>query len=90
MTPSLRATYAGSPLAKPTVLAAPLAMLLAVTLGLGHLETERIWLFFTPALAIAAAFELHRRAGEDAGLFAVILFLALLWTAAQELQYRHY
>jgi hypothetical protein len=90
MTPKSRANYPGSALVKPTVLAAPLAMLLAVTLGLGHLETERIWLFFTPTLAIAAAFEHHRRAGEDVWLFATIASLALLWAVAQELQYRHY
>jgi hypothetical protein len=90
MTPRLRATYPGSALVKPTVLAPALAMLLAVLLGLGHLETERIWLFFTPVLAISAAFELHRRADEDPWVFAIILFLALLWACAQELCYRHY
>jgi hypothetical protein len=90
MTPLPRATYAGAPLVKPVVLAPLLAMLLAVVLGLGHLESERIWLFFTPALAIAAAFELHRRAGEDVRLVGVIILLALLWACAQELCFRHY
>ena len=90
MTPRPRGAYPGSPFVKPVVLAPALAMLLAVLLGLGHLETERIWLFFTPVLAIAAAFELHRRAGEDAALFAVIVLLSLLWACAQELCFRHY
>ena len=90
MTPSPRAAYPGSVFVKSAVLAAPLTMLLAVILGLGHMETERIWLFFTPVLAVAAAFELHRRAGEDGRLLAVIMLLALLWACAQELFYRHY
>ena len=90
MTPNLRAPHAGAPLARPVVFAPAAAMLLAVLLGLGHLETERIWLFFTPVLAIAAAFELRRRAGEEAPLFSVVMFLALLWACAQELCYRHY
>jgi hypothetical protein len=90
LTPRAREASPGNALTKPVVVAPALAMLLTVLLGLGHLETERIWLFFTPALAITAACELHRRAGEDQRLVAMVLFLSLLWAGAQELCYRHY
>lgn len=54
--------------------------------GFFFLETERIWLFFTPALAIAAAFEAERI--YEAGGFAPVsamLICSLLLSVAYEL-----
>ena len=56
------------------------------------METERIWVFFTPWLALAAAWGLY--AGSDGGqrrtLTGVLLLTALLSTGVQEICFRHY
>jgi|GEM_PF-5124319 len=72
---------------------ASLATLLAAGFsGLFFLETERIWVFFTPFLALSAGWGIRCRRGdgirpETAGLLVMISFLT---TSVQELCFQHY
>jgi hypothetical protein len=59
--------------------------------GLFYLETERIWVFMTPALSLAAGYEALRRGEtEDRCLVRAILLLILLITCTQEFFLQHY
>jgi len=56
-----------------------------------YLETERIWIFLTPAVALAAGVELSRRArGEGAAVVLAVFLLVLILSGAQELLLTHY
>jgi len=73
------------------VLGSLLGILLAGFSGMSFLETERIWLIFTPALAVLAGVELEKceqREGRWA-VVGVILF-ALTFGCAYELVFRHH
>ena len=59
--------------------------------GLFYLETERIWIFFTPLLALAAGYEADRRsAREGLGLTFALLLLVLAISCTQEFLFMHY
>jgi hypothetical protein len=59
--------------------------------GLFYIETERIWIFLTPAFALAAGWELSRRAQrEGADLLTTVLLLTLLISCSQEWLFMHY
>jgi len=79
------------PLARVFVSATLLGILLAGFSGMSFLETERIWVMFTPALAVAAGAELERREQREGKwiAFGVILF-ALTFSCAYELVFRHH
>lgn len=74
-------------------MAASLATLLAAGFsGLFFMETERIWVFFTPFLALSAAWGVRCHSYSDirpdsAGLLVMTGFLA---TAVQEICFQHY
>jgi hypothetical protein len=58
--------------------------------GSFHGETERVWLFFTPLLALVAGHEWHRRtAKEGTGLLIGVAAVMLLGNCALELLYKH-
>ena len=67
------------------------SVVLAAFSGSFFLETERIWLFFTPALAAVAGAEVGRRAGvEGRGVLPLVAVLSLVLAAASELIFMHY
>jgi hypothetical protein len=54
-------------------------------------ETERIWIFLTPAVALAAGVELARRAErEGRGLIDAVFLLVLIVSCTQEIFFMHY
>ena len=66
------------------------AILFAGFSGGFHGETERVWLFFTPILAVVAGYEWQRRSErEGRGLIVGVIVLVLLGNCAQELFYKH-
>jgi hypothetical protein len=80
-----------NPLLRALVYGTLLAILLSGFSGMSFLETERIWLFFTPALALLAGQELHRRtAREGPPLLVATLALALTLSCVYELSFRHH
>ena len=59
--------------------------------GLFYLETERVWLFLTPALAVAAGYELARRAREEGGATVAAVFaMSLSLSVTQEVMMSHW
>ena len=78
--------------ARGFLLGGAVTLIAAACSGLFFMETERIWVFFTPWLALAAAWGLY--AGSDGGqrrtLTGVLLLTALLSTGVQEICFRHY
>src|SRR6476659_2589959 len=59
--------------------------------GQFFLETERIWIFMAPALAIAAGAELARRARfEGVWLARFVFILAICLSCWQEMIWMHY
>jgi hypothetical protein len=77
--------------ARPLILATPLTILIAGFSGLFYLETERIWIFLTPPLALAAGVELSRRARcEGAHVVLAVFLLVLVLSCAQEFFLTHY
>lgn len=59
--------------------------------GLFYLETERIWIFLTPALALAAGFETARQDELTSNRFtAALLLLVILISCSQEFLFMHY
>ena len=84
---------APSPWPRRFTLALLIGLLLSAFSGMSFLETERIWLFFTPLVAISAATELHRREQQAASphwfitaIFALMLSFACLF----ELAFQHH
>jgi hypothetical protein len=58
--------------------------------GLFHGETERVWLFLTPLVALVAGFDWQRRIErEGIGLLVWVMVVVLLGNCAQELLYKH-
>ncbi len=79
------------PAARALVVAVAVTILAAGFSGLFYVETERIWIFLTPALAIGAAFEVHRRGdGGEPEVPAFVVILTLLISCAQEFLFMHY
>lgn len=72
------------PAQKAMVLAAVVTPVIAAFSGLYFMETERIWLFFTPVLAVAGASAAARRGWSFAVAWSV------LFAAVFELGFRHY
>jgi hypothetical protein len=67
------------------------SVLIAGFSGLFYVETERIWIFFTPAFALAAGWALARgaeREGRD--LLTTVFLLVLLISCSQEWFFMHY
>jgi hypothetical protein len=59
--------------------------------GLFYLETERIWVFMTPALALAAGYEAARRAQSESPRFvSTLLLLVFLISCTQEFFFQHW
>ena len=72
-------------------IAAPLTVLIAGFSGLFYVETERIWMFLTPFLALAAGAELSRRSQWEGGAIVHAMFLlVLVISCAQEIFFMHY
>jgi hypothetical protein len=68
-----------------------LTVLIAGFSGLFYVETERIWIFLTPAFALAAGYELRRRAEhEGRALIYAVLFLVIAISCTQEFFFQHY
>jgi len=66
-------------------------VLIAGFSGLFYVETERIWIFLTPPFALAAGYELTRRAQrEGRTLIYVVLFLVIAISCTQEFFFQHY
>ena len=58
--------------------------------GMVFLETERIWLLFSPLLAVCAAYELHRRSLREGRLAILgVILLSLVFTLAYALPFEH-
>jgi hypothetical protein len=71
--------------------AAVLTIFIAGFSGQFFLETERIWIFMTPALAIVAGAELARRANVQNGRIArLVLVIAIAFSCFQEIFWMHY
>jgi hypothetical protein len=68
-----------------------LGLLLSGFSGMSFLETERIWLIFTPALAVIAAAEMERRQHlEGHPLAAAVVLAALTFSCGYEIISRHH
>jgi hypothetical protein len=66
-------------------------VLIAAFSGLFYIETERIWIFLTPIFALAAGWELSRRARrEGADLLTTVFLLVLVISCTQEWLFMHY
>jgi len=66
-------------------------VLIAGLSGLFYVETERIWMFLTPAFALAAGWEVARRTEtEGRRLVHVMFLLVLLIACSQEFLFQHY
>ena len=66
-------------------------VLIAGFSGLFYVETERIWIFLTPPFALAAGYELSRRAQrEGRALIYVVIFLVIAISCTQEFFFQHY
>lgn len=80
----------GNAFVQPLAFGASAGVLLSGVLGLGQLETERIWVFFTPLLALAAAAYISSRSQSNNCLAIISIIGACVFCLAQELFYRHY
>ncbi|MBI2378034.1 MAG: hypothetical protein HYV07_28795 [Deltaproteobacteria bacterium] len=66
-------------------------LILAALSGVYYLETERIWIFFTPFAVIAAASALESIASFEASRAPFFVLAATaIFAALQELYYKHY
>jgi hypothetical protein len=66
-------------------------LFIAAFSGLFYLETERIWIFLTPALALAAGFEAARQADRSGPRFVLaMVLLVLVISCSQEFLFMHY
>jgi hypothetical protein len=81
----------GERLKRSFFVATMLTVLIAGFSGLFYVETERIWIFLTPAFALAAGYELRRRAvDEGRRLIYIVLFLVIAISCTQEFFFQHY
>lgn len=74
-------------------IATVLTIIIAGFSGLFYVETERIWIFLTPAVAIGAGYEIARRRRKqerESRLAAAILALVLVISCTQEFLFLHY
>ncbi|MBC8107882.1 MAG: hypothetical protein H7Z14_14940 [Anaerolineae bacterium] len=79
------------PLQRVWVWAVPLALVVASGLGMGRLETERVWLFYTPAMCVAAAIWFARRDEEtNRRLFPLVMIAAAIWACSAEILLHQY
>jgi hypothetical protein len=77
--------------AKALTIALWITVVFAGFSGLFYVETERIWIFLTPAFALAAGYELARRGErESAPVIHLTLLLVLLISCTQEWFFMHY
>jgi hypothetical protein len=77
--------------ARSLVTAAIATIVIAGFAGLFYVETERIWIFLTPLLAIGAGYETSRRRdGGEAELPGGIFALVLIISCTQEFLLMHY
>jgi hypothetical protein len=92
MTRGLRRDKNSEPrLAMAMFVALGLTVLLAGFSGLFYAETERIWIFLTPAFALAAGYELaRRRSAEGAEIVYLVFLLVLAISCSQEFFFQHY
>jgi len=73
------------------VFATILAVFMSAFSGMCFLETERIWVFFTPAMAIAAAYELNQREqSEGRHVISGVLLAMLTFACCYELTFQHH
>jgi hypothetical protein len=80
-----------NPLQRSAFIAILATILIAGFSGLFYLETERIWIFLTPALALTAGFEAARRTElENPYALRALLLLVLVITCTQEYWFMHY
>jgi hypothetical protein len=81
----------GARFTRSFVIATVLTVLVAGFSGLFYVETERIWIFLTPAFALAAGYELRRRAADEGrGLIYIVIFLVIAISCTQEFFFQHY
>jgi hypothetical protein len=79
------------PVLRAVAPAAGLTILIAGFSGQFFLETERIWIFMTPALAVAAGAELARRTHVEGERIARgVLVIAIAFSCFQEIVWMHY
>jgi hypothetical protein len=86
------ATRSATPRAAKSLFVALLvSIVIAGFSGLFYLETERIWIFLTPFVALAAGYELARRSeSEGRHVIHITLLLVLLISCTQEWFFTHY
>ena len=78
-------------LAQSFITATVATVFIAAFSGLFYLETERIWIFLTPAFALAAGYELRRRSANDGrAMILLVLFLVIAISSTQEFFFKHY
>ena len=87
---ALRRGKVSGGLAGTYALAAILSVIVAGFSGLFFMETERIWLFFTPMLALVAGYGLGSRGHAKPSLPLFVVASALIVACGQELIFRHY
>jgi hypothetical protein len=77
--------------ARALVCAVVTTIVIAGFSGLFYVETERIWIFLTPFLALAAGIEAARReASSSRRVLGVLFLLVLLVSCSQEFLFLHY
>ncbi len=80
-----------TPWQRSLFIAAVATVFIAGFSGLFYLETERIWIFLTPALALAAGYEAARRTETDGPrIVTALLLLVFLISCTQEFFFQHY
>jgi hypothetical protein len=80
----------GGSLARTYVLAAISMVFVASFSGLFFMETERLWLFITPMLALVAGYGLGSRGYVDRSTPAYLVASAIIVAYGQELVFQHY
>ena len=73
-----------------TIVSLIATLLIAGFSGIFYAETERIWIFLTPFIALAAAYEAARVAAGDRRLIDALLLIVLAVSCTQELFFMHY
>lgn len=79
-----------SSLQQISAISVPAALLAASALGMGRLETERVWMFYTPAMCLAAAIWFASRIEEPNRLFALVMISAGIFACAVEILLHQY